>query len=143
MIWNTNVLKKEIIAETRPSFKAVKNDELNILNPLIIYESANKSIYIIDDYIYIKTLQLLKVCKSSIEIIIFSDNKGQNNLNKNFVKDFISYTGFNIKFKKNNKFHDRYIILDYDTENETLYHCGASSKDAGKRITTITQIKEK
>ena len=109
-----------------------------------IYEKATKSIYIIDDYIDIKTLQLLKVCKAKIEIIIFSDNKGQNNLNKNFVKDFISDTGFNIKFKKNNnRFHDRYIILDYDTENEKLYHCGASSKDAGKRITTITQIEEK
>ena len=109
-----------------------------------IYKNASKSIYIIDDYIDIKTLQLLKVCKAEIEIIIFSDNKGQNNLNKNFVKDFISDTGFNIKFKKNNnRFHDRYIIIDYDTDNEKIYHCGASSKDAGKRITTITQIEEK
>ena len=109
-----------------------------------IYEKATKSIYIIDDYIDVKTLQLLKVSKAEIEIIIFTDNRGQNNLNKNFVKDFISDTGFNIKFKKNNnRFHDRYIILDYDTENEKLYHCGASSKDAGKRITTITQIEEK
>ena len=109
-----------------------------------IYEKATKSIYIIDDYIDVKTLQLLKVSKAEIEIIIFTDNRGQNNLNKNFVKDFISDTGFNIKFKKNNnRFHDRYIILDYDTEDEKLYHCGASSKDAGKRITTITQIEEK
>ena len=109
-----------------------------------IYSQANKSIYIIDDYIDIKTLQLLKICKSGINIIVFSDNKGVNNLNKNFVKDFISDTGFNIKFKKNNnRIHDRYIILDYDTENEKLYHCGASSKDAGKRITTITLIEEK
>ena len=67
-----------------------------------IYKKATKSIYIIDDYIDVKTLQLLKVCKAEIEIIIFSDNRGQNNLNKNFVKDFISDTGFNIKFKKNN-----------------------------------------
>ena len=106
-----------------------------------IYESANKSIYIVDDYIDIKTLQLLKVCKAEIEIIIFSDNRGQNNLNKNFVKDFISDTGFNIKFKKNNnRFHDRYIILDYDTEYEKLYHCGASSKDAGKKLCAINKI---
>lgn len=35
-----------------------------------IYKLAKKSIYIIDDYIDIKTLQLLKVCKK-IEIIIF------------------------------------------------------------------------
>ena len=48
-----------------------------------------------------------------------------------------------IKFKKNNnRFHDRYIIIDFDTENEAIFHCGASSKDTGKRITTITKIKE-
>ena len=34
-IWKTKVLKKEIIAETTPSFSAVKNDELKMLIPLI------------------------------------------------------------------------------------------------------------
>ena len=108
-----------------------------------IYRIANKSIYIIDDYIDIKTLQLLKSVKDDIEIMIFSDNKSRNNLNSNFINDFINDTGFNIQFKKNNnKFHDRYIIIDFDTESETIFHCGASSKDAGKRITTITRIEE-
>ena len=108
-----------------------------------IYRIANKSIYIIDDYIDIKTLQLLKSVKDDIEIMIFSDNKSRNNLNSNFINDFIKDTGFNIQFKKNNNiFHDRYIIIDFDTENEIIFHCGASSKDAGKRITTITKIEE-
>ena len=108
-----------------------------------IYRIANKSIYIIDDYIDIKTLQLLKSVKDDIEIMIFSDNKSRNNLNSNFINDFINDTGFNIQFKKNNnRFHDRYIIIDFDTESETIFHCGASSKDAGKRITTITRIEE-
>ena len=108
-----------------------------------IYKIANKSIYIIDDYIDIKTLQLLKSVKGDIEIMIFSDNKSRNNLNSNFINDFINDTGFNIWFKKNNnRFHDRYIIIDFDTESETIFHCGASSKDAGKRITTITRIEE-
>ena len=108
-----------------------------------IYRIANKSIYIIDDYIDIKTLQLLKSVKGDIEIMIFSDNKSKNNLNSNFINDFINDTGFNIWFKKNNnRFHDRYIIIDFDTESETIFHCGASSKDAGKRITTITRIEE-
>ena len=108
-----------------------------------IYRIANKSIYIVDDYIDIKTLQLLKSVKGDIEIMIFSDNKSRNNLNLNFINDFINDTGFNIQFKKNNnRFHDRYIIIDFDTESETIFHCGASSKDAGKRITTITRIEE-
>ena len=108
-----------------------------------IYKTAIKSIYIIDDYIDIKTLQLLKCINNDIEVIIFSDNKSRNNLNENFINDFINDTGINIKLKKNNnKFHDRYIIVDFDTENECIYHSGASSKDAGKRITTILKIEE-
>ena len=35
-----------------------------------------------------------------------------------------------------------YIIIDYNSDNEKIYHCGASSKDAGKRINTITEIKD-
>lgn len=108
-----------------------------------IYKTAIESIYIIDDYIDIKTLQLLKCINNDIEVIIFSDNKSRNNLNGNFINDFINDTGINIKLKKNNdKFHDRYIIVDFDTKNECIYHSGASSKDAGKRITTILKIEE-
>ena len=109
-----------------------------------IYKLANKSIFIIDDYIDVKTLQLLKSSLENIKITIFSDNKAKNNLNNNYINDFISDTGINIDIKRNNnRFHDRYIIIDFNTENETIYHCGASSKDAGNKITTITKIEEK
>ena len=36
-------------------------------------------------------------------------------------------------------FHDRYIILDYGTKDEKIFLCGASSKDAGRRITSILE----
>ena len=109
-----------------------------------IYSLAKKSIYIIDDYIDVKTLQLLKVCKENIEIIIFSDNKAKNNITTDFISDFTKDTGINIVFKNtNNRFHDRYIVLDYNTNNEMIYHCGASSKDSGKKINTIMMINDK
>ena len=39
--------------------------------------------------------------------------------------------------------HDRFIILDYNTEDEKMYHCGASSKDAGvNRITVISELSD-
>ena len=108
-----------------------------------IYSLAKKSIYIIDDFIDVKTLQLLKVCKENIEIIIFSDNKAKNNITTDFISDFTKDTGMNIIFKENNnRFHDRYIVIDYDTNNESIYHCGASSKDSGKRINTIMKIED-
>lgn len=36
-------------------------------------------------------------------------------------------------------FHDRFIVLDYGTEDERVFLCGASSKDAGARITSIVE----
>ena len=107
----------------------------------MIYKLAKKSIYIIDDYIDIKTLQLLKCCSDNVYITIFSDNKGKNNLNYSFINDFLSETNFKISFKHtHNAIHDRYIILDYDLKTEKIYHCGASSKDAGLKINTIMKI---
>ena len=109
-----------------------------------IYKLAKSSIYIIDDYIDVKTLQLLKCCNSNIDIIIITDNKGKNNLNSNYINDFICDTNLNIRIISNNKkFHDRYIIIDFNTNNYILYHCGASSKDSGNRINTIYNVQEK
>ena len=109
-----------------------------------IYRLAKDSVYIIDDYIDVKTLQLLKCIKENINVIIFTDNKGKNNLNNNFINDFKNDTNINISLKKNNnRFHDRYIILDFNTDNYMIYHCGASSKDSGNKINTITKVLEK
>ena len=36
-------------------------------------------------------------------------------------------------------FHDRFIVLDYGTPDERVFLCGASSKDAGARITSIVE----
>ena len=108
-----------------------------------IYKLAKKSIYIIDDYIDIKTLQLLKCIKNNVEIIIFSDNKSKNSLTNILIEDFINDAKINILFKKNNNlFHSRYIIIDYSTENEMLFHSGASIKDGGKKINTIMKVED-
>ena len=63
-----------------------------------IYSLAKHSIYIIDDYIDIKTLRLLKVCPSNLEVIIFSDNKATNSLSKTFVNEFIEETNIKLSF---------------------------------------------
>lgn len=36
--------------------------------------------------------------------------------------------------KSNSHCHDRWIIIDYGLATEQVYHCGASSKDAGKKF---------
>lgn len=109
----------------------------------MIYQQAKKSIYIIDDYINIKTLSLLKCKKQNVNVIIFSDNKGINQhcLEKNDVIAFNSQYP-QLTIKANGIVHDRYIVIDYDSDNEIIYHCGASSKDAGKKVCTINKLHE-
>ena len=106
-----------------------------------IYSIAKKSIYIVDNYIGVKTLVLLKDIPSSVEITIFSDNVGKG-LHTLEYQDFCKEYPFRkIKFQKSGgEFHDRYIIIDWNTDKQRIYHCGASSKDAGQRITTISEV---
>ena len=106
-----------------------------------IYSIAKKSIYIVDNYIGVKTLVLLKDVPSSVEVIIFSDNIGKG-LHTLEYKDFCQEYPFRkITFPKSGgEFHDRYIIIDWNTEHQRIYHCGASSKDAGQRITSIMEV---
>ena len=110
-----------------------------------IYKSAKKSIYVIDNYIGLKTLELLRAAKDNVEIIVFSDNvKNKDMLTKNILNDFRKdYPNINLKMKiAGKKYHDRYIAIDYGTDNEAFYLCGASSKDAGNKISSITKIEE-
>ena len=106
-----------------------------------IYSIAKKNIYIVDNYIGVKTLVLLKDIPSSVEITIFSDNVGKG-LHTLEYQDFCKEYPFRkIKFQKSGgEFHDRYIIIDWNTDKQRIYHCGASSKDAGQRITTISEV---
>ena len=107
----------------------------------VLYSLANKSIHIIDDYIDLKTLHLLKCVNRNIKITIFSDNVSRNNVSEEDIVQFEKEYGIGLEIKPtNNIIHDRYIMLDYDTPNEKLYHCGASSKDAGNKATTIVKI---
>lgn len=102
-----------------------------------IYNKADDKVYIIDNYIDIKTLRLLKTVKNGVSVIVFSDNVG-NQLHNYDRDDFIiEYPNIPISFIQiGGIMHDRFIILDYNKESERMYHCGASSKDAAVRLTT-------
>ena len=107
-----------------------------------IYGMAKKSITIIDDYVGVKTLDLLRQIAKGVSVTIYSDNRSFETLTEQMRKDFLAVRP-DVKFainKTRDKFHDRYIFLDYGLKNEKLFHCGASSKDAGNKITTIMQI---
>ena len=106
-----------------------------------IYKTAKKSILLIDDYIGTKTLLLLKAASPNIEIAIISDNVASPKLEETFVDDFKNNVNSSLSIiPSNNRFHDRYIIIDSETDNEAVYHCGSSSKDTGNKITTINKL---
>lgn len=104
-----------------------------------IYALANRSIFIVDNYISLKTLVLFKHARQDVAVTIFSDN-AHNGLHKVEFEDFCKeYSGLRINvIEAGGIFHDRYIVLDYGTVDEKIYHCGASSKDGGRKVTTIT-----
>ncbi len=107
-----------------------------------IYGMAKNSITIIDDYIGVKTLDLLRQVAKGVSVTIYSDNRSFETLTEQMKNDFLAVRP-DVKLAVNetrDKFHDRYIFLDYGQKTEKLFHCGASSKDAGNKITTIMQI---
>ena len=106
-----------------------------------IYSLAKHTIHIIDDYINLKTLFLLRGIKSGVEVILLSDNAAKDALTKEDIESFSNEYNIALKMIPTNyRFHDRFIILDYKSEHEIIYHCGASSKDAGKKITVIQRF---
>ena len=95
-----------------------------------ILKEAEKEIIIIDNYAGKQLFDILKEIKINIKVVT-----------KNM--DEISYKKYkeqykNIEIINNDKFHDRFIILD----KKILYHSGASFKDIGKKCFGINKIED-
>ena len=98
---------------------------------LDILNKSKKEIIVIDNYAGKELLDLLK--KIDKKIIIVSKNIDEN-LKKKYESQYN-----NITFINNDSFHDRFIILD----RKTLYSCGASFKDLGKKCFGINEFNDK
>ena len=109
-----------------------------------IYGMAKRSLTIVDNYVDVKTLNLLRNVPKGIAIWIFSDLLGGSRMTDDMLADFrAARPDVSIDVKPAlHKFHDRYIFVDFKAKGEKLYHCGASSKDAGNKITTIVQLED-
>lgn len=106
-----------------------------------IYQQARKSIYVVDDYMNTKSLQLLSQKNPGVEVILFTENgHGKRGfLTTSVVSDFIKQYP-PLRIKPNPDCHDRLIVLDYGLPTEQAYHCGASSKDAGRKLCAINKV---
>ncbi len=56
-------------------------------------------------------------------------------MNETLIKKYMNQY-HNVELFPNNKFHDRFIIVD----KKIIYHCGSSFKDLGKKCFAINRI---
>lgn len=96
-----------------------------------ILNKAKKEIIIIDNYAGKELLDILKNIKTNIVVV-------SSNIDDTLKKKYeMQYK--NVTFINNNKFHDRFIIIDKDI----LYTCGSSFRDLGKKCFYIGLIEDR
>ena len=98
-----------------------------------IFDKANKEIIIIDNYVDRSILDRLVNKNKDVKVTIYTHKDKSKLLNKD-IEMFNKQYG-NLIIKYTNRVHDRYIIID----NKKLYHLGASIKDLGKKIFSISE----
>lgn len=97
-----------------------------------IIGEAKKSIILIDGYVDKGTLDMLTKKKSGVYVEIHTIRKNFGITQKEIYTFSAQYGPLSIKFT--DEFHDRFMILD----KKSLYHIGASIKDAGKKTFEIS-----
>lgn len=136
-----NIMDNFIATEKVKEFAFLKGDKFEADELFIkLYKEAKHSIYIVNNYISVKTLSLLKNERDNVNVIIFTTNAGgRDKLRKTEFNDFNSQYPTLI-LKNNSLSHDRYIIIDYNTDSEKIYHSGASIKDVGKKYVVLMRL---
>ena len=105
-----------------------------------VYAQAQESILVVDNYIGLGTLLPLKAARPGVAVTIATDNVGHGLHASKLAAFRAEYPGVDVSFVRTcGKVHDRYIALDFGTRNERAFLCGASSKDAGTRASTILE----
>ena len=93
-----------------------------------LVKSAKREIILIDNYIDATIFDLLEKRGQGVDATIYTERVNQSLQHMQQLNQ--QQYGRRIEVKEyNNRFHDRFIILD-----DALYHFGASFKDLGKRL---------
>jgi len=98
-----------------------------------IIKSSKKSILLIDNYVDETVLAMLDKRKKNVAATIYT-KKITKQLQTDIEKHNAQYP--EIKLKKLTTAHDRFLIID----SKTIYHFGASLKDAGKKWFAFSKL---
>ena len=97
-----------------------------------LIKMATKRVIIIDGYIDAATFEMLDVRAKGVTADIYSDGEHKN-LRDMHNADNSKQPVNTHKWTKSS--HDRWVIID-----DTLYHCGHSVKDLGKKLSAIMRM---
>ena len=107
-------------------------DAVSCLESLI--SKAEKRIILIDDYADRQTLDILSKKKTQTKVLIVTDDRNRI-LTQKEISAFTKQNG-HLTIRYSRIFHDRFLLLD----DQELYYCGASLKDAGKKVFALGRI---
>ncbi len=96
--------------------------------------SAKKSIFLIDSWVDVVTLELLAKKAKGVTVEIVTSRRGNKISTSDIAKFNAQHGGLTIRTSKN--FHDRFLIID-DT---TLFLVGASLKDLGSKCFAFAKL---
>ncbi|MBO7687872.1 MAG: virulence RhuM family protein [Kiritimatiellae bacterium] len=96
--------------------------------------SAKKSIFLIDSWVDVVTLELLAKKTKGVTVEIITSHRGNRISASDIAKFNAQHGGLSVRLSKN--FHDRFLIID----DKTLYLVGASLKDLGSKCFAFAKL---
>ena len=96
--------------------------------------SAKKSIFLIDSWVDVVTLELLAKKAKGVTVEIVTSRLGNKISASDIAKFNAQHGGLAVRTSKN--FHDRFLIID----DKTLYLVGASLKDLGSKCFAFAKL---
>ena len=120
-------------SEQKTFFDGQIYDAFSLITSII--QKAQKEIILIDGYVDVGTLNILAKKNAGVDVKIYTYASAQ--LTNRDVANFNAQYP-TLAVKKTQVFHDRFIIMD----GNTVYHIGASIKDAGRKCFGISLIND-
>ena len=103
-----------------------------------IVKTAKKRIVLIDNYIDERTLMLLGNRRAKVECVVYTMKPDSPKLKPALENYAREYPTLPITIKGYKKSHDRFLIID-----NTVWHIGASLKDAGSALFALMKMELK
>ena len=100
-----------------------------------LVEKAKKEIILIDNFVDINTLNILRKKKQNVRVVVLTTEK--TNLSQKDIDKFNAQYP-NLSIKTIHDFHDRFLIID----KTKVYLIGASIKDAGKKCFAVAELED-